>query len=446
MHAHQHQQQLEFENAACGQGNLARAKHILQANPDIDTHASDEYVFRHACKKGYLAIAKWMVEEVGDVRITSLEDCALKWAVMNNHCDIVEYILSLLPVPENGEFFGRLFRVACANGAVDVSKWLARARGQQQMHVRHYQEGFRAACGSGAQDLCTWLWTSHGPFEGAEAFCAVCERGRVEMVPWIMGTCLLTQVHCPLRIMTDALQAAAGPQSTGSVAVICEVLQVLKAMGKEIVGVPFLSGVWSRACRHGHLSLAKWLYEGKPWVQDISCMLFNGTIDACTSGHLHVMQWIVPMMSPPQFTAGLRSIFSTACHYGHLAIVEWLYSTFPVADLDMFQDDHKVFLDACVQGHVCITKWFADTMSHPYPSPDIERRGFRFACILGRCEVVKWFLRRDCHLLETWKSLLPPYKPVPPSVLEVIAGEQVKHSRWQRRQPWIRAVLLGTGI
>ena len=55
-------QNMDKFNRACRDGNLKRAKKILQNNPSIDISAHNEYTFCLTCEYGQLEVAKWIFQ------------------------------------------------------------------------------------------------------------------------------------------------------------------------------------------------------------------------------------------------------------------------------------------------------------------------------------------------------------------------------------------------
>ena len=89
-------------------------------------------------------------------------------------------------------------------------------------------------------------------------------------------------------------------------------------------GFPFIV-----ACAHGHLDIAKFLYEIIPNL-DVSMDCEDPLRYACREGHLHIIKWLFEKNPGLNISACFYKPFTNACENGHLEIAKWIYSKFPL--------------------------------------------------------------------------------------------------------------------
>jgi hypothetical protein len=86
---------LENETAfglACQKGYLEIAKWLLELKPTIDISAQNNYAFRFACKYRQLHVAKWLIEINPDLNISADNDFAYRWSYQNRNFEISEWL------------------------------------------------------------------------------------------------------------------------------------------------------------------------------------------------------------------------------------------------------------------------------------------------------------------------------------------------------------------
>ena len=82
-----------------------------------------EFTFRHACRNGYLDVAKWLYS-LGNVYIDVFNDYAFRHACKNGHLKVARWLFSLGTINIHAKK-DSAFKLSCENEHLDVVKWLA---------------------------------------------------------------------------------------------------------------------------------------------------------------------------------------------------------------------------------------------------------------------------------------------------------------------------------
>ena len=109
----------------CRNGYLKTAKLLLDINPNINISISNEYPFRYACRNGYLKVAKWLLEIKSDINISINNEYAFRYACKNGHLKVAKWLLKIKLDINISIDDEYAFRYACKNGHLKVAKWLS---------------------------------------------------------------------------------------------------------------------------------------------------------------------------------------------------------------------------------------------------------------------------------------------------------------------------------
>ena len=165
------------------------------------------------------------------------------------------------------------------------------------------------------------------------------------------------------------------------------------------------------ACESGHLQLVQWLVtQGKANVNQVCTSGTNKGVTplhmACGSGHLQVVKWLVthgkanvdPVCN--QDGEGMTPLHA-ACMNGHVQVVEWLV-TQGKADMNMvctIEGDKNITLlhFACKVGHLQTAEWLvaqgkANVNAVCMFDGDEGVTPLHLACYEGHLQVVKWLV------------------------------------------------------
>lgn len=224
---------------------------------------------------------------------------------------------------------------------------------------------------------------------------------------------------------------------------------VMKLYNSGMNSIPFLF-----SCRHGHLNLAKWLWQQS---NDHLCIATDGADGfrvACMHGHQEIAEWLWEM-SDHSFL--LRDedrmdrdyIFSVACNHRKIYIAKWLWEIYE-GNIEVFIEDNPYRIPP---GHLCdMPLWLkmlniADDLGdnyhyvndeHPIQgftgrqdladakwiweicgdsiSDDVFNEFFYHACSQGNLETVKWAFEvngKNISMLEKHALWIPTkYKEI----------------------------------
>lgn len=167
-----------------------------------------------------------------------------------------------------------------------------------------------------------------------------------------------------------------------------------------------------RACVHGQLEMARWLYASaviilEPGYEQHTCF---GQV--CANGHLSIAQWLLRDIIPDvNVRADNEYSFRHACLNGHLNVAQWLLQQQqqqqPLGSLST--NNHcYAFVKACELGHLTVAQWLL--LQEPLMELDNDTRlrvwqeAARKASVNGYVEVVQWLL--GMHRLDQLHQLL----------------------------------------
>lgn len=125
-----------------------------------------------------------------------------------------------------------------------------------------------------------------------------------------------------------------------------------------------------KACRFGHLEIAKWLVDyatsiGSPINihAEAVYMLYCKTTaftSACESGHLEVVKWLThyaESIGSPVDEEILLLSFDLACYDGHVKVSKWIVNNFSV-NINVWSC--YAFFYACTHGHLEMAIWLTE--------------------------------------------------------------------------------------
>lgn len=88
----------EFEFAwACRRGYLELAKLLLERDVGIDIHCAEEFAFIYACANGHLNVAQWLYSLDGKINIHERNNVAFKLACFEKKEHVVKWLCEIYP-------------------------------------------------------------------------------------------------------------------------------------------------------------------------------------------------------------------------------------------------------------------------------------------------------------------------------------------------------------
>ena len=125
-------------NSACFDGNLKRAKNLLETRPDINISDNDEEPFRNGCSSAkHLEVAKWLLQVKPDINISIRNDCVFDWACYKGDLEVAQWLVEVNP-SMNISAYESAFRNACLNGNSEVAKWLLQVKPEINTYNNSY--------------------------------------------------------------------------------------------------------------------------------------------------------------------------------------------------------------------------------------------------------------------------------------------------------------------
>lgn len=216
--------------------------------------ADNNYFLILACYNSHQLVASWLVDTCGlkteDLQVSIHQ--ALRWAVKKGDLQKIKDITGTFAVSNVMIRGGDLLRCACANGQLDITKWL------------HITFGLTPADARSANNL---------------ALCMACSFGHLDTAAWL--------------VKTFGLTAADIKNSHSAAHCVGKQLHVLQWLVETFnLDYADLSWPWSTAlidaCLEGHLPTVKWLvWIFNPTAGDIG----NSKDEAIRSGNRDVVCW-----------------------------------------------------------------------------------------------------------------------------------------------------------
>ncbi len=78
-------------------GDLDEIKHYYNGHRVIDISTQKEYAFCLACANGHLEVGKWLIQIKPDINISADNDYAFYFASANCHLEVVKWLLQIKP-------------------------------------------------------------------------------------------------------------------------------------------------------------------------------------------------------------------------------------------------------------------------------------------------------------------------------------------------------------
>ena len=113
----------------CNKGNLNLLKWMVDNDTEnciniSGTRWNKEFPFKVACANGHLDVAKWLLEIKPDIDISIDSEDAFRYACREGHIDIAKWLYGIKPDIDISVCFYEPIRYACAYGYLELAKWL----------------------------------------------------------------------------------------------------------------------------------------------------------------------------------------------------------------------------------------------------------------------------------------------------------------------------------
>lgn len=232
---------------ACKFAYVTYAEYLI-SRTKIDIHADCESIFRFACKRGQISMAKWII--------------TMAMSPINNNPKKYPININIL-----GD---HAFQLCCEYGHLDIAAWLIELSKEScykfiNIHADD-EYVFNRAILNGNLLLAMWLHNvgmqTNSPIDfhinNEIAFINSCGIGNIEITKWLYRLGIQSGNNINIRIAID--------------------------------------NAFIASCKNGHLKTAKWLFKiGKRnnCMVNIHANEDTSFISACRNGHIDIAKWLV---------------------------------------------------------------------------------------------------------------------------------------------------------
>jgi hypothetical protein len=203
---------------ACGNNQLLTAEWLVDTfHITAESVMDNNYVFRSACLKGHLDMARWLYRKFGfskddfasstipllrgisrDTKSSQYD--IIRVVVSNGHLNIIKWLVENL---EMRFLYTNIFVNACIFGKINIAEWalLGRSRGEKFDLSLALCDSFSSICGNGYLEIAKLLYdnleygqtkASRTPselrrlFDYTQSLYNACDKGHIEVVKWIL--------------------------------------------------------------------------------------------------------------------------------------------------------------------------------------------------------------------------------------------------------------------
>lgn len=299
----------------CSNGNLDHLQGLWYSKQKpINIHAENEKAFINSCRNGHLNVAQWLhmlgsLTGATPINIHAQEEKAFVLSCVNNHLEIAKWLLTLDNTINIRAQNNRAFICSGRAGHLEVIKWLWLKT--PIMDLRAKRLTFWASCANGKLEVVKWLLSlSHGDcIESSvleQGFINSCRNGHFETAQWLYQNYSLN----PHAQYDEAFLSSCGGRHLD----IAKWLYGFE-IKSNIIGIAF-----NHVAKYGYLEFVQWLMESISDAQE-------AFISSCQSGQFEVAEWLFDHSNIDDATKS--NAFIASCEEGHLNVAKWLSELYP---------------------------------------------------------------------------------------------------------------------
>ena len=250
------------------------------------------------------------------------------------------------------------------------------------------QRTFNVVCANGHLEMARWLWR-HQTFPTRTAFKMACTHNHLEMAQWLWG------LSPPIDLYAQDNEIFAITTSVRVVRWLYTLVDPQRPLPKCIFSN---NRLWVNLCQDGHLSMAKFIWDvccrSTRWMSSHVDHRFNKDEPfrvACEAGRLDVAQWLWDLdpTNRPDHRAIYDEPFRAACMNGHFGVAQWLWDLCPSNRPQQMLGRCGLFTLMCVHNNLQMAMWLWDIMGEDRKHIDLEMTLY-LTQLNGRIRVIKW--------------------------------------------------------
>ncbi len=209
---------LKLFEKACMEENLDQAQSIYNniKNNGLINMRELELAFRNCCKSGKLNAAKWLlssIPEIKDIYIKTHSHFDYQMADYYEHINVLEWIFEIAnenKILITNYYIERIFDAACKNNCLETAIYIFNNKIKNINNINNKKvllnEAFKSSCANGNLDLVKWLWKAAEENEieidinanREYAFIQSCANNHLEVTKWLWNKSI--EIKSPIRI------------------------------------------------------------------------------------------------------------------------------------------------------------------------------------------------------------------------------------------------------
>jgi len=416
-------------------GEVNLVKEYYQINKHkINISSNEEYIFCSVCSKGYLDIAKFLLEIKPDIDISIRGEEPIKRACEKGHLEIVKYLLQIKPDINLSISNNKPFIYSCKSGKLELVKFLFYLNNIKDnknilLTDKCFTKSFEYICEFGYLNILQFLLEVYPTLNITDnnniGLCLACEKGYIDIVKCIL--------HFKPDI--DIYQCDFFPFRIACSKGYIEIVKLLLNHNNNKRPEQFIiEDAFKHSCQNNQFEIIKFLLEYDPSIDIKKCKILNtifknNFIDminlilekylhlytkedfinnfyiVCENGNLHLLKLLYKYFPDWLLDKNLYKYnFISACKGGYLELVQQLYEWNPTINYSNYEQtsfiNSDILCNAIKSGNLDLIKqlllWFPDiNLSFHYEIP------FRMICEYGHYHIAKYFLeiKPDINML-----------------------------------------------
>jgi hypothetical protein len=256
-------------------------------------------------------------------------------------------------------------------------------------------------CQTGQLQILSWIFnkfnlTADDIFEDPirtvdplHAFYLAGSAGHLEVMKWLISKFGTDERCCEARILQKVCEKGR----------LNMVQWLVQHLGVEQVQGELLQGCFEDACKNGRLHVAKWFVETFN-MQQTSEFTVRLLIKVCSRKQLLVAEWldetfaITKTMNRSMYIDEIQSTFVGLCRLNWSEMAVWFADAFKITGDDVRYKDNRALRAACEKGDLNQLKWFVQhfglNKADVCGKNELLNQALNVACIHNHTLTVQW--------------------------------------------------------